>query len=103
MICWAAIGYNFKSQLYFVSMEGQGQGFTQKKYKEQILRGPLGEIFEERHSQGFFCIEDSNKVHGLKDTKGNRGLYNAARIKCHICTLLDWPPYSLDLNPIENV
>ena len=84
-------------------MERQGKGFTQKKYKEQILRGPLQGIFAERHSQGFFCVEDGSKVHGFKDTKYNGGLCNAIRIECHIRTLLDWPPFSPDLNPIENV
>jgi len=102
-MCWAAIGYNFKSQLYFVRMDGQGKGFTQKKYEQQILRGPLQGIFEERHSQGFFCVEDGSRVHGLKDTKRNGALCNSARIECHIRTLLDWPGNSPDLNPIENV
>lgn len=101
IMCWAAIGYNFKSSLYFVSTEGQGVGFTQKKYEEQILRGPLKDIFQE--SKGFFCVEDGSRVHGLKDTKGNQGLCNAARIECYINTLLDWPPSSPDLNPIENI
>ena len=103
IMCWAAIGYNFKSQLYFVNMEGQGQGFTQKKYEEQILRGPLAGIFEERHSQGFFCVEDGSRVHGLKDTKRNKGICNAARLECYINTFIDWPGNSPDLNPIENV
>lgn len=101
IMCWAAIGYSFKSQLYFVCMDGQGKGFTQKKYEAQILRGPLREIFKERHD--FFCVEDGSRVHGLKDTKRNRGLCNSARIECHIATLLDWPGNSPDLNPIENV
>ncbi|PQE08861.1 HMG box protein [Rutstroemia sp. NJR-2017a BBW] len=60
IMCWAAIGYNFKSELYFVSTEGQGKGFTQKKYEQQILRGPLAGIFRDRHSQGFF-LQDFNK------------------------------------------
>ena len=42
-------------------------------------------------------------MHGLKDTKRNGGLCNATRVECHINTLLDWPPSSFDLNPIENV
>jgi hypothetical protein len=54
-------------------------------------------------SQGFFCVEDVSRVHGLKDAKGNHGLCNAARIECRINTLIDWPPSSPDLNPIENV
>jgi hypothetical protein len=35
--CAAIIGYNFKSKLVFLSIEGEGKGFTQKKYEEQIL------------------------------------------------------------------
>jgi len=45
---WVAIDYNFKSQLYFVSMDRDSKGFTQKKYKEQILQGPLKDIFTDR-------------------------------------------------------
>ncbi|PQE33936.1 transposable element tc1 protein [Rutstroemia sp. NJR-2017a WRK4] len=60
IMCWAAIGYNFKSELYFVSTEGQGKGFTQKKYEQQILRGPLAGIFRDRYLQGFF-LQDFNK------------------------------------------
>lgn len=37
-MAWATIGYNYKSELYFVSYEGEGKGFTQKKYAEQILK-----------------------------------------------------------------
>jgi len=99
---WAAIRYIFKSELYFVSKDGQGKGFIQKKYEQQILR-LLKDIFSENESLGFFCIEDKSKVHDLKDTKGNQGLYNATKIECFINTLLDWPPSSPDLNPIENI
>ena len=31
-MAWAAIGYNYKSKIYFVSYEGEGKGFTQQKY-----------------------------------------------------------------------
>jgi transposase len=103
IMCWAAIGYNFKSNLYFVSMNGQGKGFIQKKYEQQILRGLLKEIFKERYYQGFFCIEDGSKVHRLKDSRRNQGLCNSTRVECYINTLIDWPGNSPDLNPIENI
>jgi transposase len=44
--CAAVIGYNFKSKIVFLSTEGEGKGFTQKKYEEQILRGLLGDIYK---------------------------------------------------------
>jgi hypothetical protein len=43
------IRYNFKSKLVILSIEGQGKGFTQKKYEEQILRGLLGDIYKEKY------------------------------------------------------
>jgi transposase len=85
--CAAVIGYNFKSKLVILSMDGQGKGFTQKKYEEQILRGLLGDICKEKYSQnlGAFCIdedyfvvEDGSRVHGKKDTRKNQGLCNKA-------------------------
>jgi hypothetical protein len=111
--CAAAIGYNFKSKLVVLSMEGEGKGFTQKKYEEQILRGLLGEICTDKYGQkqslGAFCtdedyfiVEDGSRVHGKKDTKKNQGLCNKARVECFIYSI-DWPPSSPDLNPIENV
>jgi hypothetical protein len=111
--CAAAIGYNFKSRLVFLSIEGEGKGFTQKKYEAQILRRLLGEICTDKHNQkqslGAFCVdedyfvvEDGSRVHGKKDTKKNGGLCNSARVECFIYSI-DWPPSSPDLNPIENV
>jgi len=72
-----------------VNINRQGYGFTQKKYEEQILRGPLAGIFEKRYSQGFFCVKDGSKVHGLKDTQRNKSLCNNTRLECHINTILD--------------
>ena len=67
IMAWAAIGYNYKSPLYFVSYEGEGRGFIQQKYAKQILRGPLKEIFKQLGD--FFYIEDNSKVHRKIDTK----------------------------------
>jgi WD40 repeat protein len=101
-MAWAAIGWNFKSPLYFCSYEGQGKGFTQKHYAEQILRGPLKELFEQPGHSDYFCVEDNSRVHGKYDTKRNGGLCNGIRIECRINSI-KWPPCSPDLNPIENV
>jgi len=94
----AAIGYNFKSKIVVLSTEGEGKGFTQKKYEDQILRGLLADICEERQAKkqslGAFCteedyfvVEDGSKVHGKKDTKKNRGLCNKARVECFIYSI----------------
>ena len=98
VMAWAAIGYGFKSKIYFCSYEGEGKGLNQQKYAEQILRGPLKEIFEQPGD--FFCVEDNSKVHGKTDTPRNHGFCNAVRLECHIYSI-NWPPCSPDLNPIE--
>jgi hypothetical protein len=104
------IRYNFKSRLLFLSTEGEGKGFTQKKYEEQILRGLLEDICKEKQARhiGDFCIdedyfvvEDGSRVYRKKNTKKNIGLCNKARVDCFIYSI-NWPP-SPDLNPIENV
>ena len=109
--CAAVIGYNFKSKLIILLTEGEGKGFTQLKYEKQILRGLLGEICKERNGRSigdfcagedYFIVEDGSKVYGKKDTRRNKGLCNKARVECFIYSI-DWPPYSPDLNPIENV
>lgn len=107
----AAIGYNFKSKLLVLSTEGEGKGFTQKKYAKQVLHGLLGDICKEKHGlkagefctdHDYFVVEDGSKVHGKVDTKRNKGLCNKARVECFIYSI-NWPPSSPDLNPIENV
>ncbi|RFU26442.1 hypothetical protein B7463_g9882, partial [Scytalidium lignicola] len=95
------------TQLYFVSYEGEGKGFTQQKYAKQILQGPLKEIFEDlekgyKTPGTYWCVEDNSIVHGKKNTAKNGGLCNGIRIECHINSI-DWPPQSPDLNPIENI
>ncbi|RFU30485.1 hypothetical protein B7463_g5848, partial [Scytalidium lignicola] len=107
VMAWAAIRYNYKSELYFVSYEGEGKGFTQQKYAKQILQGLLKEIFEDlekgyKTPGTYWCVEDNSRMHGKKDTVRNKGICNGIRIKCHIKSI-DWPPQSPDLNPIENI
>jgi hypothetical protein len=109
----AVIGYNFKSKIVFLLIEGEGRGFTQKKYEDQILHGLLGDICQEKYTrhqslgsfytdEDYFIIEDGSLVHGKKDISRNKGLCNKAWVECFIYSI-DWPPSSPDLNPIENV
>ncbi len=79
-----------------LSTEGEGKGFTQKKYKERILRGLLGEICQEKNGRyiGDFCtgkdyfvVEDGSRIHGKKDKKRNKGLCNEARVECFIYSI----------------
>ncbi len=105
-MAWAAIGYNFKSNLVILTSEKDAKGFTQGAYEHQILCGELADIAKVKkmgkgHSD-FFCVEDNSPVHRKKSTRRNRDLCNKARVECFIYSL-DWPPKSPDLNPIENV
>jgi hypothetical protein len=94
----------------FLFTKGEGKGFTQKKYKKQILRGLLKDICKKKHAQsiGAFCtddyfvVKDGSRVHGKKDTRKNKGLCNKARVKCFIYSI-NWPLCFPDLNPIKNV
>ena len=99
-MAWVEISYGYKSKIYFYLYEEKRKGFTQKKYADQILRGPLKEIFEQPGN--FFCVEDNSKVHGKTDTRQNHGICNAVRLECHIYSI-DWPPCSPNFNPIENI
>jgi hypothetical protein len=79
-MAWAAIRYNFKSNLIILTNETDAKGFTQKAYEHQILRGELADIAKtKRMGKGysdFFCMEDNSKVHGKKDTQWNKDLCN---------------------------
>ena len=81
-----------------MSTKGEGKGFTQKKYEDQILQELLADICKERQAlkqrlrafctkKDYFVIEDGNRVHEKKDTKKNQGLCNKAQMKCFIYSL----------------
>jgi hypothetical protein len=97
----------------FLSIEGEEKGFTQKEYKDQILRGLLGDICADKYKQkqsvgafyideDYFVIEDGSKVYGKKDIKKNQGLYNKAQVEYFIY-LINWPLSSPNLNLIKNI
>jgi hypothetical protein len=81
------IGYNFKSKIVFLLTKGEGKGFTQRKYEDQILQGLLGDIYQDKYTQrvgsfytdhDYFVVEDGSSMYGKKDTQQNKGLCNKA-------------------------
>lgn len=93
---WAAVGHNFKSEIYFYevldNMNGQ---MSQQIYIDQILE-PIVMPWIQAH-QYFVLEEDGNSGHGpgkssiLRTWKGKNGL--ESQLNCH---------NSPDLAPIEN-
>ena len=76
VMVWGAVLYDFKSPFTIVTADASSQGFTQKAYERQILRGPLPRIASTHPNH--FCVEDNAPCHGKKDTRRNVGLCNKA-------------------------
>jgi hypothetical protein len=71
----------------------------------------LGEIYKKKNgrfiedfyiSKIYFIIEDGSKIYGKKNTIGNKGLCNKARVEYFIYSI-NWPSCFLDLNLIKNI
>jgi len=94
--CWAAIGYNFKSDIHFYELPGNANGrLSQKAYIEQIL-GPVVKPWI-ASNQGFVLEKDGDSDQGpskpilvrmWKEQNGLEYCFNCAQ--------------SLGLSPIEN-
>ncbi len=111
-MAWGMIGYNYKGPLYRFDLqactpplryhlqrpfrETPANGINGPKYAEWIIRGPLIEAVRTFTNQGRLPIvmEDNSRVHNneycdlTRRDLGYRRLFH--------------PPYSPDLNPIEN-
>lgn len=95
---WAAVGWNYKSPLVFLTGHGQRGGMSKDDYKEQVLVQHVAPFYYYHRDEGFIYMEDDNKAHGINDEdmrqwKAERG----------IACLEGWPPSSPDFNPIENI
>ncbi len=112
VMAWGVIGYNYKGPLYRFDLqactpplryhlqrpfrETLANGINGPKYAEWIIRGPLIEAVRTFTNQGRVPIvmEDNSRVHNnaycdlTRRDLGYRRLFH--------------PPYSPDLNPIEN-
>jgi hypothetical protein len=94
--CWAAAGYNFKSNIHFHDVPGNTNGkISQRVYIDQILK-PIVKPWLE-NGQNFVLEEDGDSGHGpgkhnivrtWKDTHGLEHYFNC--------------PSTPDLAPIEN-
>lgn len=93
---WAAIGWDFKSELIFIESHGSGGGMSKEDYKEQILTRYVGPLLKDK--LGLIFIEDGNTAYRLKDDAMKK-----FKADLHITCLSFWPPSSPDFNPTENV
>lgn len=99
VMIWAAIGYNYKSPIVFIhkkeNEEGEKKlGMNAKRYVRlcltKMLNGP-GAL-----PRGRIFMQDGARCHTAKSTLA----YLERRGQA---VLEGWPPYSPDLNPIENL
>ena len=89
---WAVISREKKSQLHIVyeNTPGTKRGFNSTQYIDTLKKGLLPLYDGMRHFQ-----QDGASIHTAKATE--KFLLN------HMVSILEWPPYSPDLNPIEHV
>ncbi len=99
---WAAVGWNYKCPIVFLSGHGARRGCTKDDNIEQVLVPVVAEISEEsRQFYGYPLLfqEDGNKIHGLK------GEHSLSELKddLGIRIMEYWPPSSPDFNPMKQV
>ena len=94
---WAAIGWNWKSELVFLERKEGKRGICSTAYTEQVLEAIIGPYYASlspEEQEKFIFMEDGAKVH--------QGAARLWRLN-HRIRGFDWPPSSPDLNPIEKV
>lgn len=94
---WAAIGYNWRSEIVILpkvdAETGQGARMNAKRYIDLVLTEDFAKSMK---THNFVYMQDGARAHTAKQTKAH-----LAKLK--VKTLVFWPPRSPDLNPIENV
>jgi transposase len=97
---WSMIAYNYKGPLVWYNDTG-GKNITMEIYTTRILPIVVARKEElDRRDEGMIFQEDNDASHGT------RSFENAARyykIEKDLDFIEDWPPYSPDLSPIENI
>ena len=94
--CWAAVGWNFKSELIFYEVPGNSNGkMSQRVYIDSILE-PVVKSWLER-GDDFIMEEDRDSGHGSGKDNDVRRWKDEHQLKFYFnCS------YSPDLSPIEN-
>ena len=86
-----------RSNLYIMDrdFESKKHGYSARSYIE-VLDAEVERIFEELDDPGYEYMQDNASIHTALKVRqwfANRG----------IRLMLNWPPYSQDLNPIEHI
>jgi hypothetical protein len=94
--CWAAIGYNFKSDIYFYTTKSDNGKMTQQDYITQILEVAVKPWLE--RGDDFVLEEDGDSSHGPTD---NNNIVRQWKKKHRLESYFNCAQ-SPDLAPIEN-
>ena len=96
VMVWAAIGYNWRSELVVIkprtNEEGDMRGLTARRYKLECL----SPIREKLKSKGILFMQDGARVHTAKEVQRYLDTQSIDWIR-------DWPASSPNLNPIEEI
>lgn len=91
VMIWAAIGYNFKSNLIICH-----KNVDAKEYRQIIKDSNMVETLNQIHGQGeWLFMQDGAKPHTSKDT--------IKFLLKRMSLLSNWPANSPDMNPIEHL
>lgn len=86
LMVWGVIGYNYR---HLVVLKAGSIDAT--RYQQECLQPVIGVL----SAPGVVFMQDNARPHSSESTKR---FMRRNRVK-----VLDWPPYSPDLNPIENL
>jgi transposase len=92
VMVWAAIWGSQKSELYFLERdwESKKRGYSAASYIK-VLNDNMPLIYQ----KGMIFMQDNAPIHKAKAVKE---WFAAQEVE-----VMDWPPYSPDLNPIEHI
>ncbi len=80
---WAAVGWDWKSELVILDSHGRKRGMSMADHKHQVLDAHVIPYFAIRESN----VEDGNKARGSKNADMQR--YKAER---SVTCIENWPP-----------